>query len=344
MARLAARDHNQRVGIQRVADEASVSIATVSRVVSGRGPVNEETRLRVQRVADRLRYRPNASAQSLRTSKTMIMGVLIPDLANPVFVPFLRGVQQVAQAEGYSVLVVDAQRNDEVERRALDRLTEQHVDALVLAGSARDPGHIDELRRAGMAVIDGRDRATPSRSLVPALERPGSIAMCNALADLGHRNIGFVSRSTLADAGRRRWDAIRQRCRQLDLVAERISVNPEVGADAVGAGLDAFVRRGVDPVTALVCSTHGLAPALLGGMGAAGIRIPDGCSFVTYGDSDWALAYRPAISVVTMDLFGVASTMTRRLIAELRGKPPELGSDPDPARFIRRDSVSDAPA
>jgi DNA-binding LacI/PurR family transcriptional regulator len=167
--------------------------------------------------------------------------------------------------------------------------------------------------------------------------------MCDALAALGHRNIGFVSRSTLADAGRRRWEAIRQRCRQLDLVTERITVNPEAGADSVGAGLDDFVRRGVDPVTALVCSTHGLAPALLGAMGAAGIRIPDGCSFVTYGDSDWALAYRPAISVVTMDLFGVASTMTHRLIAELRGEPPGPGRDPAPARFIRRDSVSDAP-
>src|ERR1700728_461901 len=124
-ATMARRDQNARVDIRRVAEEASVSIATVSRVVSGRGPVNDDTRQRVQSVVARLGYRPSASARSLRTSQTMIIGALVPDLSNPVFVPFLRGVQHVAQAEGYSVLVVDAQRSAVVERRALDRLIDQ---------------------------------------------------------------------------------------------------------------------------------------------------------------------------------------------------------------------------
>jgi LacI family transcriptional regulator len=333
------------VGIRRVADEASVSIATVSRVVSGRGPVNEDTRVRVQRVVERLGYLPSASARSLRTSRTMIVGVLVPDLSNPVFVPFLRGVQQVAQAEGYSVLVVDAQRSASIERRALDRLAEQRVDALVLAGTARDPERIDELVRAGMAVVDGRDRARPSRSRIADLESPGTVAMCEALATLGHRRIGFVSRGgSLGDAGRRRWELVRRTSRRLGVRAERIRVDAGASPDGVAGVLRGAIRRD-DPVTALVCSTHGLAPTLLGGMGAARILVPDTCSFVTYGDSEWALAYRPAIGVVTMDLFSLASVMTRRLIAALRGEPesdPDV--EPEPARFIARDSVRAAPA
>jgi len=340
---MARRGPRGKVDIRQVADEASVSIATVSRVVSGRGPVNDDTRARVAAVVERLGYLPSASARSLRTSRTMIIGVLVPDLANPVFIPFLRGVQQVAQAEGYSVLVVDGQRSAAVERLALDRLAEQRVDALVLAGAARDPQRVDELMQAGMAVVDGRDRDDRSRSLVPNLEAPGTVAMCEALAGLGHRRIGFVSRGGLGDAGRRRWALVQRTSRRLGVATERISVEAGADADEVGGALRHAVRRD-DPVTALVCSTHGLAPALLGGMGAARIRVPNVCSFATYGDSDWALAYRPAIAVVTMDLFGVASVMTRRLIATLRGRPEDdAGDGPEPARFFRRDSVAPAP-
>jgi DNA-binding LacI/PurR family transcriptional regulator len=339
---MTGRRSKPMVDIRRVASEASVSIATVSRVVSGRGPVNDDTAQRVQRVVDRLGYHPSASARSLRTSQTMMMGVLVPDLSNPVFIPFLRGVQQVAQAEGYSVMVIDAQRSADVERRALDRLVEQRVDALVLAGAARDPSLIEALRASGVAVADGQDPTQPSRSLIPALERPGSVALCVALADLGHRRVGFVSRDeAMGDAGRRRWSLIRRTGQRLGLRTVRLSVGSGASAKDVARLLRAAVFAD-DPITALICSAHGLAPTLLGGMGAGRIAIPHRCSFVTYGDSDWALAYRPTISVVSMDLFGVAELMTSRLIAQIRGEHPSV-LEPQPARFIRRESVGAAP-
>jgi DNA-binding LacI/PurR family transcriptional regulator len=336
------------VGIRRVSEEAGVSTATVSRVMTGVGSVGDATRARVLRVAQRLHYVPDASARSLRVARTMMMGVLVPDLANPVFVPFLRGVQHVAQARGYAVLVVDAQRSVEVERRALDRLVAQRVDALVLAGASRDPAHIAELRRKGLVVVDAGSEGTPPGSLLPQLERPGTLALCDALAAFGHGRIGYVTRHrNLGDAGRRRWGVLQRRCRQRGVTAERITLDGARTPEEVSSVLGRALTR-PDPVTALVCSTHGLAPTVLGGLRAAGVQLPDDCSFVTYGDSAWAAAYRPAIGVVTMDLRAVGVLMTRRIVDELDG-PAAPSQDapseesPRPSRFLPRGSVDTAP-
>lgn len=325
-----------------------MSIATVSRVVSGRGPVNEKTKTRVEQTVERLGYRPSASARSLRTSRSMIIGVLLPDLANPVFVPFLRGVQQVAQAQGYSVLVVDAQRRADIERLALERLAEQRVDGLVLAGTARDPDRIGELRNAGIAIVDrwdGTDRAPAGADErhVNDLEGPGTRAMCARLAELGHRRVAFVSRGdTLGELGRRRLEVITSTLEGLGATVEAIVVDQDAKANDIADSVRRVIRR-MDPVSAVVCSTHRLAPTLLGGLGAAQISLPSECSFVTYGDSDWAVAYRPAISIVTMDLFAVAAAQTTRLIAALRGEATADVAVHEPARFVHRDSVGRAP-
>ena len=296
-----------------------MSTATVSRVVSGTGPVGEATRQRVLDVVRRLRYQPDASARGLRRSRSMMIGVFVPDLANPVFVPFLRAVQHVAQAHDYAVLVVDGQRSPQVERRALDRLAAQRVDALILAGRSRQPARIEELRRGGLAVIDASTEEAHRDRSSPELERPGTMALCDALAGWGHVRIGYVSRrNAVGEAGRRRWTALQRRCRQLGVRAQRLSLDGASGPDEV-RDLLSNVVRGPDALTALVCSNHGLAPTLLGALGAAGVGLPDECSFVTYGDSDWARAYRPPIGVVTMDLHAVASLMTRRIVDQLDG-------------------------
>ncbi len=329
--------------IRRVAGDAGVSTATVSRVMSGRGPVSAETRHRVHQVMRRLQYSPSASARSLRTARTMLIGVLVTDLANPVFVPFVRGVQHVAQASGYSVLVVAAQRSLELERRALARLLELRVDALVVCGTPRDPARIGDLRRCGMVVADGLAEEGEPRSLAPELEAPGTVAMCEAFAELGHVRIGYVGRERgVGEAGRRRWAALQGRCNELGLRLEHVPLRRDASPDGAAVVLREVVRR-AHPVTALVSASLPRAPRLLRALSLAGIVLPDDCSFATYGDSDWAVAHEPAVSVVTMDLYKVAALMTRHLVERLDGGPSSARPMPEPARFVLRESVGPPP-
>ncbi|HEV8066007.1 MAG TPA: LacI family DNA-binding transcriptional regulator [Acidimicrobiales bacterium] len=330
--------------IRNVAAAAGVSIATVSRVMSGRGPVSQATRRRVLQAVELLGYSPSASARSLRTTRTQLIGVLVPDLANAVFVPFLRGVQHEAQQAGYSVLVVDAQRSKEIEAAAVERLVELRVEALVLAGRARDPDRLAGLAARGMVVTTAEDEAAGSGGLIVELEDVGTAEMCEALAALGHRHLLYATGSQLpGEAGVWRLASLRQHCERRRLQVSRLVVKRSSDSRTAAALLRAALAPTVgDPPTAVVCATLPLAPTLLAGFAAARLRLPIDCSFVTYGDSPWAAAYQPAISVVALDLYEAAVELTRRTLAEISGSTSFVATRPEPARFLDRASVGPA--
>ncbi len=323
-----------------------MSIATVSRALSGRGPVSEIARQRVLEVATRLRYTPRAAAQSLRTDRSMTVGVLVPDLANPVFVALLRGVQHAAQELGYSVLVVDGQRSAEVEHLALSRLLAQRVDAVLLAGTPRGRAGIEELERSGTPVVE-LERVSAAGTTAAELERPGTAELCEALAALGHRRLAFVvNRGTGGAFRRQRWADIETGCEQRGLHAELAVLGRRRLPEEVGDLLEGLVRR-PEPVSAIVCSTNGLVPTLLGGLWERSIEVPGECSFVTYGDSEWAEACRPGISAVSLDLYAIAVAVTRAGLTggDVAGEEPPHGGERrlPPGSFVRRGSVGPAP-
>lgn len=325
-------------GIRRVAREAGVSIASVSRVMAGHPHASDDVRRRVLAAAERLHYQPSAAARGLRTTRTMIVGVLVPNLANPTVVPFLRGVQQVAQAEGYSVLVADGQRSTAVERSQLDRLYAQRVDALILSSPPGDPGHLRELQAAGLLVADG-PLDDPAAWSLSAIEGAATRVACEHLAALGHRRVGFVARSTArGSTSGGRWALVSGAARRAGLHVERVLLADPSQPGLVALGLEQAQRRG--SLTALVCATHPLAPPLLAGLGAAAVDLPGACSLVVYGDSDWAAAYRPALNVIRRDLFGVAVALTERVLARLAGSAEPGPWSPPPAEYLVRRSVA----
>jgi LacI family transcriptional regulator len=325
-------------GIRLVAHEAGVSIATVSRVLGGHPHASDDVRRRVLAAAERLHYQPSAAARGLRTTRTMIVGVLVPNLANPTVVPFLRGVQHVAQAQGYAVLVADAERSAAVERRQLDRLHAQRVDALIVPSAPRNLDHLRELQTDGLVVAEGPFDDPASWSMA-AIEGAATRAACQHLAALGHRRIGFVARATpRTSSSGRRWTLVSGECRRAGLQVTRLVIGEQPQAGAVALQLDQGLRAG--SLSALVCATHPLAPLVLGGLAASAVDLPSACSLVIYGDSDWAGAYRPALNVIRRDLYGVATALTERVLARLGGGGALEGWRPPAAEYVVRRSVA----
>ena len=337
-----------RTDIRQVAARAGVSTATVSRVLTGRGPASPEATRRVRAAAEELGYSPSASASSLRTERSMIIGVLVPNLANPVYLPFLRAVEHRAQRHGYAVIVADAQRSPEVERRQLDRLSAQRIDALVVAGRPRDPDHLRRLAAAGVPIVDAEAFSAQADALAASTGQAVESA-CDDLAARGHRRVALLARgSSRRGAARTRWRLIEAATRDRGIGFDRVVLEDVVEAGrsdgtALGALLGSLVRSPGGP-TVLWSSSHSLSPTLLEGLAVADVAIPDECSFLTFGDSPWAAAYRPAISVVTGDLGSIGAAMTEALLYRLGavGTAPEWRVEPD--RYVARRSVGPAPA
>ena len=132
----------QTITIYDVAREASVSMATVSRVVNGNPNVKPATRKKVLEVIDRLDYRPNAVARGLASKKTTTVGVIIPDVTNVYFSSLARGIDDVAAMYKYNIILTNSDGNEQKEIQMLNTLLAKQVDGIIFMGN----NLTDELR------------------------------------------------------------------------------------------------------------------------------------------------------------------------------------------------------
>src|SRR5690349_24871210 len=141
--------------LRDVAAAARVHPATASRALNPetRILVSEDTARRVTEAAERLGYRPNPVARSLRTRRSHTVGVLIPDLNNPLFPPIVRGLEDRLAAAGYVALIGNTDSDDERERMVFEQMRARHVDGLVLATARLHHPLLAEAARAEIPVV-----------------------------------------------------------------------------------------------------------------------------------------------------------------------------------------------
>src|SRR5215831_780013 len=182
--------------LRDVAAAARVHPATASRALnpSTRLLVREDTAHRIAAAADSLGYRPNTVARSLRTRRSHTVGVLIPDLNNPLFPPIVRGLEDRLAAAGYVALIGNTDSDDERERMVFEQMQARHVDGLVLATARLHHPLLAEAARAELPVVLinrlAQDYSFPSVSVDN--ERGVRMAVGH-LAGLGHRRIAYIA-------------------------------------------------------------------------------------------------------------------------------------------------------
>ena len=176
-----------------IARQAGVHASTVSRVLNPatRGMVSDAVVRRVDAVAAHLGYRPNAVAASLRRGRSMTVGVVLPDITNPVFPPILSGIEAALDPEGYIAMVANA--GDDPARQALilERLAARQVDGIILATAARHGTVLPRLGTMPVVLVNRTDSGGTLPSVVSDDMSGMALAVAH-LAGLGHVRIGHV--------------------------------------------------------------------------------------------------------------------------------------------------------
>jgi LacI family transcriptional regulator len=142
-----------RVTIDDVAAAAGVSAATVSQVYSGNRPVKPKTRVLVERVARELGYRPSAIAKSLRVQRTDTVMIVIPDITNPFYPGFARGVQDLLREHGYHTLLCNTDAEESEERAYIEEALNRRVDGVVFVPFRIPVSDLADLTAEGIAVV-----------------------------------------------------------------------------------------------------------------------------------------------------------------------------------------------
>ena len=200
----------ERVTLKDVATEAGVHVSTASRALNPatQSVINDQTVRRVHEAAEALGYRPHPLARGLRTNQTMSVGVVIPDVENPLFGPIIAGVESVLIDEGYSMLIGNADRGEESEMAVINDMIDRHVDGLILATALRQDPAIEKMiaREIPMVLVN----RTAEGLAVPSIlgdDHAGVGLVVQHLVSLGHDSIAHVAGPTSYSTGLARAQA-----------------------------------------------------------------------------------------------------------------------------------------
>lgn len=306
--------------ITDVARLAGVSTATVSRVLAEPDRVAPKTRARVQEAVARLGYVPNPAARTLRSQKTRMVLVVLPDLENVFFSKILRGIEETLAAAGHGMIIADLPPGSE-RGPAIAGFARRQVDGVILLN-----GRTLGAEAAGVPTI-GLCEAIPDAAFPQIVvdNRAAASRVVRHLAALGHRRIAHL----VGPAGNV-LEVEREAGYEDGLAAAGLPFDPDLvwpGDYTLEAGARAAARLAALPrrPTAVFCSNDTMAIGLVGALAEAGLSVPDDVSVAGFDDIEFAAMSRPALTTIRQPrrLLGQAAAET--LLARLAGgAPPPL--------------------
>lgn len=316
----------RRVTLKDIARATGVHPSTVSRALApdARAVVSRAAVDRIVAVAEAMGYRGDQIARSLRTGRSRTVGVVVPDITNPVFPPILRGIEQVLEPAGYAPLVVNTDNIAEREARLLRALRERGVDGVIHAAVLRDSQAVGAMAAEGVPVVTLNRRV--DGGTVPSVindEAEGMRLALTHLADLGHRRIAAIAGPSALSTGDMRDAAMRATLPRLGLpLDDRLIVAAETFAEAEGRRCtDVLLSRGI-AFTAIACANDRLALGALDGLQAAGLACPDDVSVTGFNDMPMLDRIAPRLTTVRIGQAEAGACAAEWLLDMIHGSAP----------------------
>ncbi|GAB3661260.1 LacI family DNA-binding transcriptional regulator [Actinocorallia lasiicapitis] len=321
------------VTIKDVAAAAGVGVATVSRVLSGTGSVSAATKEKVLAAAKSLDYRPSALGRSLKTQRTGVIGLIIPDIADPFCAEFTDGVLAAARTQRGQILLDVSGDDPALEAEIVERFAEQRVDGIIAMPVRGRPETWRSVASLGLGLVfAGRTvEEMPGTATVLADEAGGVRSVVEYLAGLGHRRIAFLGGRAAESSTRREHEEV-FRATLVDLgvpVDEDLVVRARPTADsAYAAAASLFMRR--PDLTAVVAASHQLGEAAVLAARELDLRIPADVSIAVVDDVPWSELCDPPLTVVSRparDMGYRACELLLRSPGRAQGRPVVLPTE-----------------
>ncbi|MPZ87656.1 MAG: substrate-binding domain-containing protein [Nitriliruptorales bacterium] len=290
------------ITLRDVAEQASVHPSTASRALNSRtrDMVNPATVARVLEVARELGYQPNSLARGLKMNQTFTVGMLVPDLTNPLFPPIVRGIEDRLNEQGYTLVLANTDNDDGKERAIISAMGTRRVDGLILATARREYPLLDEILAGDLRVVlVNRAVDNPAVPSVVGDDHAGVGFAVRHLVELGHRRIAHVAGTQAVTTGLARYQSFVSWMQSLDLELDRDLVvfadwfQEQSGARAFAELLD----RGRD-FTAVVAANDLIALGCYDVLTERGLRVPEDVSVIGYNDIPFSDKFNPPLTTI----------------------------------------------
>lgn len=303
--------------INDVATKAGVSTATASRALNGKSTVDPKLAERVLLAAAELGYQPNGPARNLRRQETAVLALIISDVENPFFTSIARGVEDVAQAVGYSVVLCNSDENPEKERRYIDVAIQERAAGIVLSPTGTTT-NVDLLaaRRTPLVAVDRPLPDAPADMVLVDTRSAAKEATAHLISQ-GYSQIGCITGpsgiQTADDRLAGYKDALRASQRR---TSAKLTRRAEYRADgAYEAAIDLLSSQ--DRPDALLVANSTMAIGVLEALSKLDLRLGTDVGVVAFDDAPWAPLVNPPLSVVSQPAYDIGKVAAQLLMARI---------------------------
>jgi LacI family transcriptional regulator len=309
--------------LRDVAKRAGVHPATASRVLNPatRHRISDPTVRRVEKAVEELAYQANSMARGLRTRQSFTVGVVIPDLTNPIFPPVIRGIEDYLHPLGYTALLTNTDSEPEREIRGLDALSARQVDGFIVTASDSTLEVVKAMIDEGVPIvlINRSIEGVQGFAVTPA-DRSGAESAVQHLISLGHRSIAHVGGPQALSPGQERYRGYRDAVHDAGIKRpERLAAFADAFQRGAGvAPMNELLARGA-PFTAVFAANDLLALDCIETLRAAGYECPRDVSVIGFNDMPFADSVTPALTTIRFSHYEIGRQAAELLIGQITG-------------------------
>lgn len=307
--------------IRDVAKEARVSIATVSHVINETRYVSQELAVRVQTAMERLNYFPNGIARSLKTQKTHTIGLIISDISNPFFSTLVRGVEDAAAENGYSVIISDTDEDLVKEKLYIRVLIQRRIDGLIIAPTGKEDQDLRLLSERGIPLVFV-DRKLDGVEADSVLSKniEGAYQATKYLIKNGHRRIGIILGLKDVSTSEERFIGYKKALKEFAIAEDRELIAQ--GNFKIEGGMKACKQLFSlqNPPSAVFSLNNLTTIGVLRTLRELGLRYPKDIEVVGFDDSEWVDMLDFSLPTVVQHPYEMGYQATQLLFARIKGE------------------------
>ena len=325
--------------IKEIAELAGVSTATVSRIINQNGRFSQETEERVLRVITENDYMPNMSARGLRTSRTKVIGIIVPDITNPHFANLVLKLEMELFGHGYSCLICNTNESQELEKKHVQSQMAQNVSGVVIISGTR---HYAELTHLPVVYVDRPSRGGRSDEgvMIESDNRMGGYLATRELLDAGCRHIVILKCLSNDYNQVARYEGYKRALAEHGVAQEKaLRLNLELVSTQ--SAYEAILRL-IDAGTlfdGVMATTDTMAAGALIALRERGLHVPRDVLVTGFDDSQLAAACGCGLTSVHQDVTGMAHLAVGLLLQMLQDEVPECSYYLLPVSLTKREST-----
>ncbi|MBC2581286.1 LacI family DNA-binding transcriptional regulator [Clostridium sp. DJ247] len=325
--------------IKDVAKEAGVSIATVSRVLNDVDVVNEETKKKVLEAIEKLGYRPNIVARSLKTQKTRTVGIIIPDISSQFYPEIVRGAEDVANIYDYNIMLCNTDLDPEKEMEYLKVLREKMVDGVLYMSASLEDSMLELIKKlqVPMVLVETASNEASIPSINIDNEKAASEAV-NYLINKGNKKIGYIGTHEDANnASALRYLGYKAALKEAGLELDKniIRFGGLKAQDGYEGMTDIIEHNKID---ALFCASDEIAMGAINALRDKGLRVPEDVDVIGFNNIYSASIFYPKLTTIAEPMYDMGSFGMRMLIKIINKHEVEIKDYILKHELIERDS------